>query len=265
MHPNRPVDISVNVTNKGNTRNDLIYMFANNQFYAAALVDLEKGASGNVSFMYISETPITANLRFCLDEDGQNTIGSQTIVIGNMPAASLSGTATPLNVTDQSNRIITSDKFSLDISVTNNGTSTYNEDIVVKLYKHIYGNYGTLVQTQTQPLSLNRRQTTQLHFDLDNLIDNWQYFIKVYYYSNGEQESLCGTGTYTIVFPSGSSYPAGDVNGDGEVNIADINAIINIILGGSASADVQQRADVDKNSEINIGDVNSIINIILNN
>ena len=265
MHPNRPVDISVNVTNKGNTRNDLIYMFANNQFYAAALVDLEKGASGNVSFMYISETPITANLRFCLDEDGQNTIGSQTIVIGNMPAASLTGTATPLNVTDQSNRIITSDKFSLDISVTNNGTSTYNEDIVVKLYKHIYGNYGTLVQTQTQPLSLNRRQTTQLHFDLDNLIDNWQYFIKVYYYSNGEQESLCGTYTYTIVFPSGSSYPAGDVNGDGEVNIADINAIINIILGGSASADVQQRADVDKNSEINIGDVNSIINIILNN
>ena len=265
MHPNRPVNISLNVTNKGNTRNDLIYMFANNTFYAAAFVDLEKGASSDVEFMYISETPTTANLRFCLDEAGQNTIASQTVLISNMPAASLSGTATPLNVTNTSYRIITSDKFSLDVSVTNNGSSTYDEDITVKLYKHIYGNYGTLVQTQSQSLSLNKRQTAQLHFDLDNLLDNWQYFVKVYYYSSGDEVSLCGTGTYTIVFPEASSFPDGDVNGDREVNIADINAIIDIILGGSASADVEQRADVDKNGEINIGDVNTIIGIILNN
>ena len=265
MHPNRPVNITLNVTNTGNTRNDLIYMFVGNQFYAAAFVDLEKGASTDVEFMYISETATTANLSFCLDEEGQNPIATRTIVINSMPAATLSGTATALNVTDPSNRIITSDKFSLNLSVTNNGTSTYDEDIIVKLYKHIYGNYGTLVQTQTQSISLNRRQTTQLQFDLDNLLDNWQYFVKVYYYSSGEEVSLCGTGTYTIVFPGSSSYPDGDVNGDGEVNIADVNAIIDIILGGTASADVGQRADVNKDNEINIADVNAIIDIILNN
>ena len=55
------------------------------------------------------------------------------------------------------------------------------------------------------------------------------------------------------------------MNGDGEVNIADINAIINIILGGNASPEVRQRADVDKNTEINIADVNAIINIIQKN
>ena len=56
----------------------------------------------------------------------------------------------------------------------------------------------------------------------------------------------------------------GDVNGDREVNIADINAVINIILGEEASADVQRRADVNKDAEINISDVNRIIDIILN-
>ena len=56
----------------------------------------------------------------------------------------------------------------------------------------------------------------------------------------------------------------GDVNGDREVNIADINVVIGIILGEEASADVLRRADVNKDDEINISDVNKIIEIILN-
>ena len=52
----------------------------------------------------------------------------------------------------------------------------------------------------------------------------------------------------------------GDVNGDGEVNIADINAVINIILGGNGD---HTKADVNGDHEVNIADVNTIINIIL--
>lgn len=51
----------------------------------------------------------------------------------------------------------------------------------------------------------------------------------------------------------------GDVNGDGEVNIADINAIIDAILGG----DYASPCDVNSDSEVNIADVNSVIDIIL--
>ena len=52
----------------------------------------------------------------------------------------------------------------------------------------------------------------------------------------------------------------GDVNGDLEVNIADINSVIDIILDGN---DFTPAADVNGDGEINIADVNSIINIIL--
>ena len=55
----------------------------------------------------------------------------------------------------------------------------------------------------------------------------------------------------------------GDVNGDGEVNIADVNAVIDIILGGTADPDTMKRADVNGDGEINIADVNAIIDIIL--
>lgn len=55
----------------------------------------------------------------------------------------------------------------------------------------------------------------------------------------------------------------GDVNGDGEVNIADINVIVNIILGGRVDPSTMTRADVNGDGEVNIGDINAIINIIL--
>ena len=52
----------------------------------------------------------------------------------------------------------------------------------------------------------------------------------------------------------------GDVNGDDEVNIADVNAIIDVILSG---ASVLPAADVNHDSEVNIADINAVIDIIL--
>ncbi len=51
----------------------------------------------------------------------------------------------------------------------------------------------------------------------------------------------------------------GDVNNDGEVNIADVNMVINLIFGGGSS----QSADVNNDGEVNIADINAVIDIIL--
>ena len=53
----------------------------------------------------------------------------------------------------------------------------------------------------------------------------------------------------------------GDVNQDGEVNVADVNALIDAILSGKA--DVQSH-DVNGDKEVSIADVNALIEIILN-
>ena len=52
---------------------------------------------------------------------------------------------------------------------------------------------------------------------------------------------------------------ANDVNGDGEVNIADVNALIDIILSGSTTGN----GDVNGDGEVNIADVNAVIDRIL--
>ena len=63
-----------------------------------------------------------------------------------------------------------------------------------------------------------------------------------------------------IIISRNGSGVKGDVNGDGEVNIADVNAVINIILGNGGN---NSAADVNGDHEVNIADVNMIINIIL--
>ena len=58
-------------------------------------------------------------------------------------------------------------------------------------------------------------------------------------------------------------YKLGDVNGEGEVNIADVNTIIDIILGGSADEGTMKRADVNQDGEINIADINRELDLIM--
>lgn len=60
------------------------------------------------------------------------------------------------------------------------------------------------------------------------------------------------------------SLKTGDVNGDGDVDIADVNAAINVILKLESDATIASRADVNGDGDVDIADVNAIINIILN-
>lgn len=55
----------------------------------------------------------------------------------------------------------------------------------------------------------------------------------------------------------------GDVNGDGEVTVADVNVIISLILGASLSDEVRSRADVNGDAEVNLADVNDVIDVLL--
>lgn len=88
----------------------------------------------------------------------------------------------------------------------------------------------------------------------------------VYYYitynpvTTGEAYSLQIPGMELIYanMPQDVVVP-GDVNSDGEVNIADINAVIDMILSGNT----MPAGDVNGDGEVNIADVNDLIDRIL--
>ncbi len=70
-----------------------------------------------------------------------------------------------------------------------------------------------------------------------------------------EAYGVCGA-TYAEPTPQ----VTGDVNGDGEVSIADVNAVIDMILSGNLSLN----GDANGDGEVSIADVNAVIDIILN-
>ena len=88
-------------------------------------------------------------------------------------------------------------------------------------------------------------------YPADAYIDHDDYG---YYIADGSGN----TANHIII--SRSSGIKGDVNGDGEVNIADVNTVIDVILGGSGS---NTSGDVNADGEINIADVNAVIEIVL--
>ena len=79
----------------------------------------------------------------------------------------------------------------------------------------------------------------------------------------GSKTTPCYIDNFTIYYNGEQGGPTtitGDVNGDGVVDIADVNGAIDIILGVTAS---KPDADVNGDGVIDIADVNKIIDIIL--
>ena len=99
-------------------------------------------------------------------------------------------------------------------------------------------------------LKLNNHQGAQFRVNQTATKDKTTYVDNFTIYYNGEEGGPL-------------DYPIGDVNGDMEVGIADVNVIINIILGGQVEADVLGRADVNEDGEVGIADINAVLAIIL--
>ena len=57
----------------------------------------------------------------------------------------------------------------------------------------------------------------------------------------------------------------GDVNNDGNVNIADMTRLIDFLLGDTTSPFNTTAADIDSNGDINVADVTALIDLILEN
>ena len=91
------------------------------------------------------------------------------------------------------------------------------------------------------------KSTCELHvlpqyFDAYSQADQWKDFLNII-------DDLEGT------------VDAGDVNGDGRVNVSDVTALINMILGVVEKD--EQAADINGDGKVNVSDVTALINIIL--
>ena len=59
------------------------------------------------------------------------------------------------------------------------------------------------------------------------------------------------------------SYFKSDVNLDGEVSLADVNSVIDVILGANGDDELAGRADVNGDGEVSLADINAVIDVIV--
>ena len=76
-----------------------------------------------------------------------------------------------------------------------------------------------------------------------------------------ESEGLLGLPSSPVVL-RGEYDARGDVNGDGRVTIADVTALVNIVIGRS-SAENAENADVDGSGEVTVADVRALVEVVL--
>lgn len=98
----------------------------------------------------------------------------------------------------------------------------------------------------------------------------WNAERKLRFNSTANQERFCaylGTGSQQDVVLykelQEESSKVGDVNGDGSVTIADVTALVNILLNKDTTAYDLNAADVDGEPGITVADVEALVNIIL--
>ena len=61
----------------------------------------------------------------------------------------------------------------------------------------------------------------------------------------------------------GATVVRGDVDGDGDVAIADITALLNYLLTGNTDGVVAANADCDQDGEVAIADITALLNYLL--
>ena len=92
---------------------------------------------------------------------------------------------------------------------------------------------------------------------------NFYYRVKAFY-TDGTSSSWSRFQQITL-FENGATYPNGDVNHSGELNMDDLADMINFMLSKDEGLIYMDTADIDGDQEVDMDDLADLINMLLSN
>ena len=118
---------------------------------------------------------------------------------------------------------------------------------------------GMTLKMVDETLNYANDYTTTLSEDWNS--DNMNIVVLVNRKGSGTKKEVFNCETIAIKdLPAPSEALPGDINGDGVVDIADVNAVINMMLG---KVEAVPAADLNNDGSVDISDVNAVINLML--
>ena len=266
QHQGKTMKVMVHLTNSGTSLNDRLYLLVDGMKTTMELLDINPGSSGTVTFFYRPETAGTKTLKFALNDDGTNPIATRSLTIAPMPAANLNmqhELAYAQRTAD--GLLLHGNTAQVSTTVTNAGAA-YDEEVMAYLCRAYTqlddGSYrGTIMQTVTQPLKLAAGASQKLTFTFDGLNTGDKYFVNYYYFSSGKTVNAGGTSIFTVA--GGEAIVPGDVDGNGVVDVDDLNIVINVMLRKNQDPSLKTQADLNGDGSVDVDDMNRIINVML--
>ena len=136
----------------------------------------------------------------------------------------------------------------------------------IKIYAGDYTQTVNLLLANEQGDSTQRTITgiTDHFYTVNDLTGGGTFYYRVKaIYTDNTESDWSNVEMVTLNANPDTDWLLGDVDGNGEVNVTDVNILVNIILGKDNAASYDGRADVDGNGNVDITDVNQVVNIIL--
>ncbi|MBQ4137926.1 MAG: dockerin type I repeat-containing protein, partial [Muribaculaceae bacterium] len=149
------------------------------------------------------------------------------------------------------NDVVLGNDFRIKAELIENRGTTFYDYILIRLFDK----KNQIVKELQDVVSIPANGRTTSYFTFENL-DPGMYRARAYSYWTSGGFRLIGASKDYLVGDI-----KGDVNGDGSVNVTDVTALVNMILG-VIPKDIA-RGDIDGNGTVNVSDVTALVNIIL--
>ena len=267
----KPVEVTVNLTNNGDSYQELVYLTLGSQ-KTVVCGSVEAGKTGDVKLHLIPDQAGTMTLKVSTDYNAKNVVRSESVTVEAAKQQSLSASATTPGL--ESN-VLTGTTLKVNANVTNEGSNTYENIIFLELYENTENPSsgkigGPLVTSKSMMVTIQPGETKSVNFEVKDLNLESEYFYSIYYMTEGMSMELeiPGIDTYFSLTedegdpdPDPTSVP-GDADGNGKVETADIDAVVRYIMEGDFEGFNFDNANLNDDDKVDAADLVLLIKML---
>ena len=256
----KPVELIVNLTNRGDAYQEPLFLSYGSE-KSLVCGSVEPGRTGDVVFHFVPTAAGEMTLVISTDYEGTNVLRTETITVGAAKPQSISGTMVIDNY-DKTHRVLTGTTLKVTAQVTNKGENIYDNVIQFVLCRNTEDPSsdfigGPVVTEKSVMAYIQPGETKEVVFVIEDLNPDDMYFFQVYYYSAGSDKRFLSSGPFTLTTEEPTPVP-GDVDGDGDVDKADVETIMGYIMAG----EYVKEADLNNDDKVDVADIVACIKLL---
>lgn len=262
LEAGKAVEVTVNLTNNGDAFQELIcFRYSSGSYSDMTLVcgSVEPGQTGTVKLHFKPKFYGQVSVQIAVDKDESIVVWEDILNIEAPKPQSLSGTIA-IDKYDVETDVLSGNKLSVRAQITNQGTNTYDNQIMLIIYKYIEGEeYHNSFASTSVNANIQPGETKEVVLAVPNLNFEDQYFFYLYYYSeeNRKKMQVDGTGLLFTLTPL-----LGDADGSGSVDADDVKIMVDYIMGKNSLGFVFGNADMNNDRKVDAVDLVKLINAL---